>query len=68
MRSQHAFRRVDRPADFTEYNVTLTSITRLGKGVVGHYIENDDVRNFAISRADEVAKRYGWRMPREQVS
>jgi hypothetical protein len=46
------------------YNVTLTSIARLSKGnshLSRHMIENDDVRNFAISRADEVAKHYGWR-------
>jgi hypothetical protein len=47
-------------------NVKLTSITRLGKGTESysrHLIQNDDMRNFSISRADEVAKVYGWRMP-----
>jgi len=47
-------------------NVKLTSITRLSRNTETysrHLIENDDVRNFAISRSDEVAKLYGWRMP-----
>ena len=44
------------------YNVKLTSITRLNKGnTPGKLIDNDDVRNFAISRADELAKLHGWR-------
>jgi len=43
------------------YNVKLTSIARLTKGVTHRtkYIPNDDVRNFSISRADEFAKLYG---------
>jgi hypothetical protein len=45
--------------------VTLTPITRLSKkteGLSRHLIASGDVRNFAISRADEVAKLHGWRM------
>jgi hypothetical protein len=46
------------------YNVTLTPISRLTRGnswLSRHMIENDDLRNFAISRADDVAKAFGWR-------
>ena len=44
-------------------NVKLTSIARLTKGDMSKIkmISNEDVRNFAISRADEVAQLYGWR-------
>jgi hypothetical protein len=45
-------------------NVKLTPISRLSKGnswLSRHMIENDDLRNFAISRADDVAKAFGWR-------
>jgi len=44
-------------------NVKLTSIVRLTKGDMSKIkmISNEDVRNFAISRADEVAQLYGWR-------
>jgi hypothetical protein len=45
-------------------NVKLTSISRLAKNsswLSRHMIENRDLRNFAISQADEVGKLYGWR-------
>jgi hypothetical protein len=45
-------------------NVKLTPISRLAKNsswLSRHMIGNDDLRNFAISQADEVAKRHGWR-------
>jgi hypothetical protein len=45
-------------------NVKLTSISRLAKNsswLSRHMIENGDLRNFAISQADEVGKLYGWR-------
>ena len=45
------------------YNVTLTPISRLSRNaswLSRHMIENGDLRNFAISRADDVAKMYGW--------
>ena len=43
--------------------VLIHSSIRLTKGDMSKIkmIENGDVRNFAISRADEVAKHYGWR-------
>ena len=46
-------------------NHKLTPITRLSKGnekLSAHLISNGDIRNFAISKADEVAKLHGWRM------
>ena len=45
-------------------NVKLTSISRLSRNaswLSRHMVADDDLRNFAISRADEVAKAFGWR-------
>ena len=45
-------------------NVKLTPISRLSRNaswLSRHMIENGDLRNFAISQADEVAKVSGWR-------
>jgi hypothetical protein len=45
-------------------NVKLTPISRLSRNaswLSRHMIENGDLRNYAISRAGDVAKAFGWR-------
>lgn len=66
----------DRQGKFHPKNVKLTSIARLRwlkddgydyRGTMSKYmIADDDVRNFAFSRADELAARHGWRAPNER--